>query len=195
MQEKARSSRQRKCWSALVSGFHSGLTLAMDALSARVAGLPSGSALFSTLKASVLPPDAQEAVAAAVVAVLAEASAGGAFFCLRWVCVGFAPRWKDWHPLAAARGRVYRCAARNMSSLACMGDIGVAITFRRCARIVSLALSLARAPSAASTFPLSPSPSNTQHPARKTGAPLRRPHPPRSQPTWQPPTASSRASP
>jgi len=152
----------------------------MDALSARVAGLPSGPALVSTLKASILPPDAQEAVAAAVVAVLAEASAGGAFFCLRWVCVGFAPRWKDWHPLAAARGRVYRCAARNMSSLACVGDIGVAITFRRCARIVSLALSLARAPSAASTFPLSPSPSKTHAaPGKENGG---APSPPASAP-------------
>lgn len=51
----------------------------MEALTARVSGLPSGPALVAALKG--LPSEHAEAVASAVVAVLAEASAGAYVFC------------------------------------------------------------------------------------------------------------------
>lgn len=60
----------------------------MDALTARVAGLPSGPALISALKATPLLTPEKETLAGAVAAVLVDVAAeGGAFFFLYFFCL------------------------------------------------------------------------------------------------------------
>ena len=108
----------------------------MDALAARVAGLPSGPALMTALNAAALPAPDKEALAGVVVAVLVDA-AGGVFFFVFFfrvhqAAIGRGSRGRatpptrprqsalpTFSPGTAHRGR--RCVYPNRNQRACAG--------------------------------------------------------------------------